>query len=658
MRNKFFIVLIQAIFIISINSQTLLGQDTTLINLKIALDTVSANKQRVDLWIKIADLTSSNSINDAMLYLDSAEVVASEEQYEAGLAKICKIRGTVHGVHGNYPDALRNLGKAQTMFRRMNDSSELATTYLRLGNIYSDTENYDEAIRYYRNASDLFMLLKDHLSHASTNNNIGIIYYHLNKLDSASIFFNRAMLTYLEFDNKESLAYIYTNIGIIYAENNDLSKAIEYYKKSNATWVELERLHGQSINYLNISDAYLRMKDFKNANKNLDLAIEYAEKQGNNSLLVDEYYTVGEIREAEGKYKEALEWYRKSELLEDSLFGSETNAALIQVQTSQLEEIQKSELDKILQINKANLESVQLKNTLLLVVSASILILLLVATIYFYKRARVARKINEQNIQILNQKSKIYQQAKSIAEINETLLEKNKKLEDLDEEKNYIMNVVAHDLKSPLNQIQGLAEVIRLEEGSLTTTQKECLSNISISSERLSGMINRILNTRVVDSEKSKYEPENVSLNLLLDQTLSNFLPLADQKDIKILLSKGKQPIEVIGNTHYIQQIVESIISNSIKFSPKNKKIEIELMKRGDKAILSFKDEGPGLTEEDHKKLFIEYANLSAKPTGDESSTGLGLSIVKKYVDIMEGEIWCESTFGKGATFYLSFNLA
>lgn len=638
-------------------SLSLQAQDTTLLKLKFALDTVSTNSRKVDLWIRIADFTSDNSVDDAKLYLDSAEELAISENYELGIAKLNLVRGSVLEIEGNYADALYNLSTAQTMFRQFNDSSELARTYLLLGNIYSETQNYKEALRYYRSAGSLYEDLKDFKALAAINNNIGIIYSDEGDLDSASIYYNKSLLTYLEFNDKENLAGIYTNIGTAYADNEELHKAIEYYTKSNVTFKELERTFGQSINYLNISDAYLQLGDYPKAMEYLNISIEIAEKDGFKSLLADEYYTVGEIREAEGNYKEALEWYRKSELMEDSLFNSETNSALIETQTKQLEEIQKSELEKINQINENQLESEKLKNTLLLVVAGSILLLLLVATIYFYKRAKVARKISNQNIQILNQKSKIYEQAKSIAEINESLLEKNSKLEDLNDEKNYIMNVVAHDLKSPLNQIQGLAEVIRLEESHLTTTQSECLSNIMTSSERLSGMINRILNTRAIDAEHSTYTPQDVDLNPLLEQTITNFLPLADRKNIKILAVKSIEQIKVKGDTHYIQQVVENIISNSIKFSPRNKSIEIDLRKEEDKVILSFKDNGPGLTEEDHSKLFVEYANLSAKPTGDESSTGLGLSIVKKYVDLMGGSIWCESSFGNGATFYLSFNL-
>ncbi len=635
-----------------------IAQDTTFVKLRAALDTVTTDNRRVDIWIELADIVSENSIDEARVYLDSAEELAKKNDYVGGIASLNKGRGSLFILEGKYALALDKLGTAQSMFRQLNDSLKLAKTYLLLGNIYSISDNYKESLRYYRNAQSLFEELEDYKLQAAINNNIGSIYWKQGLLDSASLFFNKSLLTYLDYDDQEKLATNYTNIGLIYAGQNNFEKAIEYYKKSNKAFIELNRTYNQSINYLNISDAYMNMGDYDKANENINKSIEIAEREGYRSLLGVEYYTVGEISEKRGEYKDALKWFKKSETIDDSLLNSETNSALIDLQTQQLEEIQQREIEKIQQINEGNLKAEKLKNTLLLVILGFILILLLVATSYFYKRAKVARQINEQNLQILNQKSKIYQQAKSIADKNEALLEKNAKLEELNEEKSYIMNVVAHDLKSPLNQIQGLAEVIRLEEGDLTSSQLECLTNISTSSERLSKMINRILNTRAIDSENADYQASNVKLMPIIHQVINNFQPLADQKNINISINNFSDSPLVKGDKHHIQQVIENIISNAIKFSPANKKVGVKIKIGDNRAVLAIKDQGPGLTEEDHKNLFVEYANLSAQPTGDETSTGLGLSIVKKYVDLMEGNIWCKSTLGKGATFYLAFNLA
>jgi two-component system sensor histidine kinase/response regulator len=101
-------------------------------------------------------------------------------------------------------------------------------------------------------------------------------------------------------------------------------------------------------------------------------------------------------------------------------------------------------------------------------------------------------------------------------------------------------------------------------------------------------------------------------------------------------------------------QVMDNLLSNAIKYSSPEKHIYVEVTAMGDLCAFAVRDEGPGFTEEDKKRLFGKFARLSAHPTGDESSTGLGLSIVKKIVEAMEGTVRCESTAGNGATFIVT----
>ena len=101
-------------------------------------------------------------------------------------------------------------------------------------------------------------------------------------------------------------------------------------------------------------------------------------------------------------------------------------------------------------------------------------------------------------------------------------------------------------------------------------------------------------------------------------------------------------------------QVLENLVSNAVKYSPPGKNIFVRLKRLPAAARCEVQDEGPGLSAEDQKKLFGKFARLSAKPTGGEHSTGLGLSIVKKMVEAMKGQVWCESEPGKGATFIVS----
>ncbi|MHA7057401.1 sensor histidine kinase [Aquimarina sp. M1] len=100
---------------------------------------------------------------------------------------------------------------------------------------------------------------------------------------------------------------------------------------------------------------------------------------------------------------------------------------------------------------------------------------------------------------------------------------------------------------------------------------------------------------------------------------------------------------------------MENLLSNAIKFSEKGSEIQLHIYSKSDKTYMVVEDKGPGISEEDQKKLFGRFQRLSAQPTAGESSIGLGLSIVKKYIEAMNGQIQCESQLGIGSKFIMSF---
>jgi signal transduction histidine kinase len=105
----------------------------------------------------------------------------------------------------------------------------------------------------------------------------------------------------------------------------------------------------------------------------------------------------------------------------------------------------------------------------------------------------------------------------------------------------------------------------------------------------------------------------------------------------------------------FVSEVFENLLSNAVKYSPLGKKVSVRMSEREDKNRIEFVDEGQGINEKDMKKLFGKYHKLTARPTAGEDSTGLGLSIVKKYVETQNGNVWCESEEGKGARFIIEF---
>jgi signal transduction histidine kinase len=170
----------------------------------------------------------------------------------------------------------------------------------------------------------------------------------------------------------------------------------------------------------------------------------------------------------------------------------------------------------------------------------------------------------------------------------------------------------------------------------------------------MNDMIEKILDIRAIDARNIKIEKELFNIGEETQLIIDQFTDHASKKSIRI--HRDLNPASVQLDRNYFRQILENLISNAIKFSPKNKNIYITTFQRNGKAMLTVRDEGPGFSPEDKKKLFGKFQKLSARPTGGESSTGIGLSIVKKYVDAMHGNIYCDSELGKGAIFTVEFN--
>ncbi len=261
------------------------------------------------------------------------------------------------------------------------------------------------------------------------------------------------------------------------------------------------------------------------------------------------------------------------------------------------------------------------------------------------------RKRNEQ-------KEKIEAQQQNIELKSQQLEKRNHHLMTIDEEKNNLIKILAHDLRTPINHVQGLAQVFLLTYPSLNDDQKMIIQQINDSSVRLNKMITNLLDIDAVESNRVNLLIEEITISKLVRQVVSTFDKTAQKKQIEITFFSSSENSLIKGDSLFLIQIMENLISNAIKFSERGKKIEVGVKTINHKVQISVRDQGQGLTAEDLQNLFKKFQRLSARPTDGENSLGLGLSIVKKYVDLMDGKIWCESQPGKGAEFIIEFNEA
>lgn len=232
------------------------------------------------------------------------------------------------------------------------------------------------------------------------------------------------------------------------------------------------------------------------------------------------------------------------------------------------------------------------------------------------------------------------------------LEQRNEELVKLNQEKVQIISLVSHDLKGPFNRIFALTQLMNSSSETLSSDQKEYLGKIHQIAVDGLGMIRNILDSRKLDDKGIELSLTPFDLSLLVTTHVKNYRTVAEKKKIEIDLNLA-DPVTINSDKLYLGRVIENLLSNAIKFSPEGKKVFVELKALPSMIEFSVKDDGPGISKEDQSKLFQRFQQLSARPTGGESSSGLGLFIVKTIVEKIGGEISCESELGNGAKFIL-----
>jgi signal transduction histidine kinase/ligand-binding sensor domain-containing protein len=276
-------------------------------------------------------------------------------------------------------------------------------------------------------------------------------------------------------------------------------------------------------------------------------------------------------------------------------------------------------------------------------------------------------ELSESNAEVQRQLAILDEQARTIelanAElhmVNSWMEEKNAELASLNNEKNEILGIVAHDLKNPLSNIRLLAKMLHSDAPEMKPEEVQDFANdIQHSAERMFELITNLLNINQIEQGGMRLEMVPFDMASVVRELYHNYESVAEAKRIRIHAQIAPESLLVYADRNATLQVVDNILSNAIKYSPFGATVTIRACSKASESRIrvEVQDEGPGFSADDMSKMFGKFARLSARPTAGEHSTGLGLSIVKKLVEAMKGEVWCESELGKGATFIVQLPL-
>ncbi|MBX7240858.1 MAG: HAMP domain-containing histidine kinase [Bacteroidia bacterium] len=282
-------------------------------------------------------------------------------------------------------------------------------------------------------------------------------------------------------------------------------------------------------------------------------------------------------------------------------------------------------------------------------------IITVILGIAYYRKLllRYTEKLLVNQTLLLSTKAELQKQKETLDSQNDSLQSLNGKLSGSLEHSKEFLQMVSHDLKSPVNAIIGLTDIIQAETDLLKIRQYN--EYVLHSAQKALHLIENLRQITMLESNNFEINKKAFMLDKLIEEVIEQNKINAHKKGQKIesLISCQTPAILDPVKTY---QIVDNVLNNAVKYSPKNSTIKISLSNENNQNTIRITDNGPGFTPDEYNKLFQKFSKLNAKPTGNEISTGLGLFISKRLIELQGGKIYAESEGkNKGSTFVIEF---
>ncbi len=505
---------------------------------------------------------------------------------------------------GNYEEALNYFQQSTCIYE---DEKKCARAFDGIGMVYRALKRYDKALYYKKKALKIREENKDFKGIQQSLNNISNVYNKLGDYKKSFEYIFRALKMAEELKDNKALSIIYNNIGELHRELKEYNKALNYYKKSLILSNKSNDKVNTSITLFNIGLVNKVKKNYQEALNSCLESYEIIKHLKSGSLLMNIVEAISELYEDSQDFKKALQFRKKYIKIRSKMFDEDSSKMIAEMDAKYSVSMKEKET-----------EIYRLKN---------------VELVEAYK-------------QIESQKSEL--------EI------KNNELVKINQSKDSILRIVSHDLKSSIGSVIPFCQMLTMIQ-TQSREAEDTLKMIKSTIDRSLVLVNDILEANRIDMEGFVLDFQEIDVKLILKDYMKDFNNIALKKDIQ--LNYISIPDEMICSLDFNRfwQIMYNLISNAVKFSNRNEKVDITLGKHVENGkihvFIEVKDNGVGISEKEIDIIFNKFTAARKCGTEGEPTTGLGLSIVKKLVQLHGGNISVQSEIGKGSKFTILFPL-
>jgi signal transduction histidine kinase len=264
-------------------------------------------------------------------------------------------------------------------------------------------------------------------------------------------------------------------------------------------------------------------------------------------------------------------------------------------------------------------------------------------------------QILDETSQVLEYSRQLEQKSKELEKATGELKAANERLTELDRLKDDFLSTVTHELRTPLTSIRSFSEILHDTPDLDPQERQHFLSIVIRESERLTRLINQVLDLTKIETGKMDWQMSNVDVNEVLNHAVSSLQQLFDDKRVKLEVNVPENVPPVRGDRDQLIQLVINLLSNAEKFCPEDTgRVVIQMTPGPTHLRVSVADNGPGIPEDQQQRIFEKFHQVRAGNTGNPMGSGLGLAICRGIVEHLGGRIWVRSRPGHGATFYFT----
>ncbi|MGD8779326.1 MAG: tetratricopeptide repeat-containing sensor histidine kinase [Ignavibacteria bacterium] len=573
----------------------------------------------------------TGDMSKALEYYEIAIPLAEESGDTTGLLHYINNIGVISGNLGDYERSIKYYLKSLEISEKIGSKTGTMNSYLNIGTIYYEMKDNDKAKENYEKALELSLETNNRVVVSNCYINLGQILIREGNFDEAIECFSKAVAVKRQLDEKPALVIALTNLGSSYKNIKNYKSALRYLNEAFSIAKEIGNREGIITAALDLGQTCLALGK-------TGQAIEYFEEcfsdveEINLNIAIDVYKYAASAYYKTGNIKKAYQYLEKSSTLNDSLFNENISVKVNELQIKH--ELEKKEhevelLQKEKVINELKLEKEILTRNSFII---GFIILFIIVFILFW-----ANSIKKRNNLILQQKNtKIENQAIKLKELNQN--------------KDKLFSVLAHDLRNPLASIIGYSELILTDLPTLSRDEIKLYNkNIYEVSNKLSNLLTSLLGWAHFQMKKTEVNFENINLVKEIDHIKELYTGNIQAKCLAVDITIDEN-ISLRTDKNMLHSIIQNLLSNSIKYSNENSRIIISAKEIKDSIKISIKDHGIGIEPDRLDDLFSGKYIKSKQGTNKEKGSGLGLMLVKEMVDSLNGKVNAQSKVGEGTT--------